>query len=529
MVAQGVVEEKASRVVEIVLSSVRPWQLLLGKVLGLGAVGLLQLVVLGGAGLAVAGAAGVLSGGAGLVSTVVSVVVWYLLGFALYATVFAAAGSLVSRQEDTQSVLSPITITVLLGFVVGFNLLTSDPRGTAITVISLLPPFSPLFMPARIALGVAPVGQVVLAFALTIAFTAAVLAPRRADLRELGAAHRGPGELPGGVGPGSPVTQVGVTVVKPATLRGRPALAVKTAYCKDHRMLRRPARLLGATIAVLAFVLAGCGGLSGSGQPAARAAASPPAGSTFPARPTPSAARISTSSCVLCKAHVAALQSVGATVNDRCGIQGTAAARARPAQRRDRHVLVLHRYRVDHRPKQPGRSRTRSAVRRRRATWTCSRTRSSGPQPTPFNNTYAIATTKAFASRTTHAPPSDWANFINSGNPRPRSASRPSSPAGTTACRTCCGRTASPASRTAAPACTVLDTGAIYQATAERQPVHVRRGVHHRRPHPARLNLVSLADDKNFFPIYNASNTIRRTSSTGSRRSSRFRPDLRGA
>jgi ABC-2 type transport system permease protein len=175
MVAQGVVEEKSSRVVEIVLSSVRPWQLLLGKVLGLGAVGLLQLVVLGGAGLAVAGAAGVLASGAGLVSTLVSVLVWYLLGFALYATIFAAAGSLVSRQEDTQSVLSPVTITVLLGFVVGFNLLTSDPRGTPITVMSLLPPFSPLFMPARIALGVAPVGQVVLAFALTLAFTAATL------------------------------------------------------------------------------------------------------------------------------------------------------------------------------------------------------------------------------------------------------------------------------------------------------------------------------------------------------------------
>jgi len=175
MVAQGVVEEKASRVVEIVLSSVRPWQLLLGKVLGLGAVGLLQLVVLGGAGLAVAGVAGVLAPGAGLVSTLVSVLVWYLLGFALYATVFAAAGSLVSRQEDTQSVLSPVTITVLLGFVVGFNLLTSDPRGTPMTVLSLVPPFSPLFMPARIALGVAPAGQVVLAFALTLAFTAVVL------------------------------------------------------------------------------------------------------------------------------------------------------------------------------------------------------------------------------------------------------------------------------------------------------------------------------------------------------------------
>jgi ABC-2 type transport system permease protein len=175
MVAQGVVEEKSSRVVELMLSAVRPWQLLLGKVLGLGAVGLVQLVVLGGAGLVAAGAAGVLAAGAGLVSTLVSVVVWYLIGFALYATVFAAAGSLVSRQEDTQSVLSPITITVLLGFVVGFNLLTSDPRGTALTVLSLLPPFSPLFMPARVALGVAPTAQVVLAFALTLAFTAAML------------------------------------------------------------------------------------------------------------------------------------------------------------------------------------------------------------------------------------------------------------------------------------------------------------------------------------------------------------------
>jgi ABC-2 family transporter len=106
-VAQGVVEEKASRVVELVLATVRPWQLLLGKVLGLGAVGLLQLVVLTGAGLGVAGSAGLLAPGAGLAGTLVSVLVWYLLGFAMYATIYAALGSLVSRQEDTQSVLTP--------------------------------------------------------------------------------------------------------------------------------------------------------------------------------------------------------------------------------------------------------------------------------------------------------------------------------------------------------------------------------------------------------------------------------------
>ena len=174
-VAQGVVEEKASRVVELVLATVRPWQLLLGKVLGLGAVGLLQLVVLGAAGLGVAGSAGLLVSGAGLAGTLVSVLVWYLLGFAMYATIYAALGSLVSRQEDTQSVLTPVSIVSLIGWVAGFNLVLSSPHSPALTVLSLIPPWTPLIMPARIALGGVPVWQVVLAFALTLAFTAGVL------------------------------------------------------------------------------------------------------------------------------------------------------------------------------------------------------------------------------------------------------------------------------------------------------------------------------------------------------------------
>ncbi|MCD2192282.1 ABC transporter permease [Actinomycetospora endophytica] len=175
MVAQGVVEEKSSRVVELVLATVRPWQLLLGKVLGLGAVGLLQLVILGAVGLAVAGSAGLLVAGVGLVGTLISVLVWYLLGFAMYATIYAALGSLVSRQEDTQSVLTPVSIVVLIGWVVGFNLVLSAPRSPALTVLSLIPPWSPLTMPARVALGGVPVWQVALAFVLTLAFTAGVL------------------------------------------------------------------------------------------------------------------------------------------------------------------------------------------------------------------------------------------------------------------------------------------------------------------------------------------------------------------
>ncbi len=175
MVAQGVVEEKQSRVVELILATVRPWQLLLGKVLGLGAVGLLQLAVLAGAGLVAASVAGLLVGGAGIAGTLVSVLVWYLLGFAMYATIYGALGSLVSRQEDVQSVLTPVSIVVILGFVVGFNLLISDPRSTTLAVLSLVPPFSPLLMPGRMAVGVAPVWQVALALVLTLAFTVGVL------------------------------------------------------------------------------------------------------------------------------------------------------------------------------------------------------------------------------------------------------------------------------------------------------------------------------------------------------------------
>jgi len=175
MVAQGVVEEKQSRVVELILATVRPWQLLLGKVLGLGAVGLLQLAVLAGAGLVAASVAGLLVGGAGIAGTLVSVLVWYLLGFAMYATIYGALGSLVSRQEDVQSVLTPVSIVVILGFVVGFNLLISDPRSTTLAVLSLVPPFSPLLVPGRMAVGVAPVWQVALALVLTLAFTVGVL------------------------------------------------------------------------------------------------------------------------------------------------------------------------------------------------------------------------------------------------------------------------------------------------------------------------------------------------------------------
>ncbi|MGW5720852.1 ABC transporter permease [Amycolatopsis sp. NPDC003865] len=172
MVAQGVVEEKSSRVVEILLASVRPWQLLLGKVIGLGLVGLTQLVILGAAGLAAASATGVFSLSGFATGTLLWGLLWYLLGFLLYATIYGALGSLVSRQEDTQSVVSPLNIILIVGFIAGINLLLQDSAGTAVKVLSLVPLLSPILMPARISTGAAAGWEIALSLGLTVALVA---------------------------------------------------------------------------------------------------------------------------------------------------------------------------------------------------------------------------------------------------------------------------------------------------------------------------------------------------------------------
>ncbi|WP_018682612.1 ABC transporter permease [Actinokineospora enzanensis] len=169
LVAQGVVEEKSSRVVEILLATVRPWELLAGKVIGLGLVGLAQLVVVGGAGVALAVFAGVLTIPSVAVGTLLWGLLWYLLGYLFYASVFAAAGSLVSRQEETQSVLLPVTSVLVLAFVLSFGLLTRAPNASATAVLSVLPPFAPILTPGRMALSAATGWQVVIAIVLTLA------------------------------------------------------------------------------------------------------------------------------------------------------------------------------------------------------------------------------------------------------------------------------------------------------------------------------------------------------------------------
>ncbi|MGH3466435.1 MAG: ABC transporter permease [Thermocrispum sp.] len=172
LVAQGVVEEKSSRVVEILLATVRPWQLLLGKVIGLGIVGLVQMVIIAGVGLLMATASGVVTLSGVAIGTLAWGVLWYLLGFLLYATIFAAAGSLVSRQEDTQSVLTPVTMVLTIGFVVGLNLMIQNPDSTASAVLSHVPLLSPILMPGRITAGDVAAWEIALSIGLTLATVA---------------------------------------------------------------------------------------------------------------------------------------------------------------------------------------------------------------------------------------------------------------------------------------------------------------------------------------------------------------------
>ena len=173
-VAQGVVEEKSSRVVELLLATMKPWQLLAGKILGLGLLGLAQIVALGVVGVAGALAFDVVDVPGQVIGTVVSVVAWFVVGYAFYASVFAVAGSLVSRQEDLGNVLMPTTILLFVGLVIAFQA-AGDPTGTLATATSFVPALSPLVMPVRMAAGEAAWWEVVIAVVLMVVAIALIV------------------------------------------------------------------------------------------------------------------------------------------------------------------------------------------------------------------------------------------------------------------------------------------------------------------------------------------------------------------
>ena len=173
-VAQGVVEEKSSRVVELLLATMKPWQLLAGKILGLGVLGLIQIVLIAVIGVTGALALDVVDLPGQLIGTVLTVIAWFVLGYALYASIFAAAASLVSRQEDLGSVLTPTTLLLVVGFIVSIQA-AQDPGSTVATVTSFIPGMSPLVMPVRIAAEEAAGWEIAVSVALMLVAIALVV------------------------------------------------------------------------------------------------------------------------------------------------------------------------------------------------------------------------------------------------------------------------------------------------------------------------------------------------------------------
>lgn len=172
-VATGVIEEKSSRVVEVLLSAIRPRQLLAGKIAGIGALGICQLAFIAAFAIGLAVITGAIDLPATAIGTALIVLTWFVMGFAFYAGLFAVSGSLVSRMEELQNAMVPINLLIFASFFISIGAL-ENPDSTLAIVASILPFSSALAMPVRIVLGSATPPQIVASIAallISIAIT----------------------------------------------------------------------------------------------------------------------------------------------------------------------------------------------------------------------------------------------------------------------------------------------------------------------------------------------------------------------
>lgn len=179
-VLTSVVEEKANRLNEILVSSLRPFQLLLGKILGVGSVGLLQMGIWGGTGFllsrnkeAIARMLGSTPEAAiqlpipTIEPGVLAVfLIFFLLGFFLYAGAYAAVGSTCSTVQEAQQAGMPVTLLVAVGLILMFRLL-GEPNGTMARVLSNVPLFAPFVTPIRHSLSPLPWSELLVSMAIT--------------------------------------------------------------------------------------------------------------------------------------------------------------------------------------------------------------------------------------------------------------------------------------------------------------------------------------------------------------------------
>jgi len=168
-VAMGTVEEKQNRVVEVILSRVRPWQILVGKVVGIGVLGLLQLAIFAGAAYISAQLADLpdIDVAAIGLPIIASVFFWFILGYTFYAFLYAAVGSTVSRQEDLQGAIMIPIVLIMPGYLLAI-FAAENPEAVLPTVASWLPPWAPFVMPVRMAAGVAQPWEIAVAIVGTV-------------------------------------------------------------------------------------------------------------------------------------------------------------------------------------------------------------------------------------------------------------------------------------------------------------------------------------------------------------------------
>jgi ABC-2 type transport system permease protein len=192
-VMRGVLEEKTSRVAEVVISSIKPEALLAGKVLGVGGVGLTQVIAwlglsvylqsffapillksvgAGAAALTSGGGAASMFGGMSLGIFAIALV-YFLIGFLFYATLFAAAGSMVNSEQEAQQAVFPIMLLLMSGWIF-LNPVLINPNSTVAVVMSWLPWSSPIIMPIR--MGLTSVSPLSVARSLACALVGSLLA-----------------------------------------------------------------------------------------------------------------------------------------------------------------------------------------------------------------------------------------------------------------------------------------------------------------------------------------------------------------
>lgn len=167
-ILNGVVEEKTSRVVEVLMGALRPWQLLLGKVTGILLLAVAQLVAATTAAVVAISALGTADLPEVGIEVGIAALTYLTLGLLLYSFVFAAAGATVSRQEDAQTATMPISLTLVGIYMLSLTVVVNNADSTFSRVLSIVPISSPLAMTPRIATGNPPAWEIALSIVLLL-------------------------------------------------------------------------------------------------------------------------------------------------------------------------------------------------------------------------------------------------------------------------------------------------------------------------------------------------------------------------